>query len=869
MKLRAITLANVRRFTDPVRIEGISDGVNVLSAPNEFGKSTVFDALRAVFFVSHGSRGKEIGQLRPHAGGAPEVNVEIETPDGTFVISKRWFNKAEARITRDNVLITQADAAEAWIARLLGDGDGGPAGLLWVRQGLVSLADGSTKEQQTALSARRDLLSSVTGEVEAMTGGRRMDAALARCSEELGVYATATGRPKAGGPWAEALQEVEALEADRHALAERVKTLQAALAERITLRRELAEISAPEATAERQARLEAARAAHAAAQAHAEKVNAALQTLQAATITAERARHDFKALQTAKNDYALAVQNDGKAKAQLLETQDALGVAEQALGAATAERDAAAAAHQQAVELLQRVQARAAAIAAKDRRTELQDRIALANSARQLLETSTGAAAVGPDEEDIERLRALAAGLSTARALRDSTATRVVMRYLPGQEGRLRDAEHPLAHDVAMPIHASTELQIDAVGTLTVLPGEGPEGLADVARAETDFTEALNDLGFASFDDAVDAHRKRKDARDRLTTVRAELSALAPKGIDDLQRQLAALPAPVGEEDTDLPIEDKAIMRLQTAKSLAVECAATREALRERRDEVRMTRAEAIVRQEAAAERLKAAQVVMERLANTDEAELIVLVDRAENERSQADAALTEIRAAAPDISATEATLKRVQSVNDAARQRIDELRPKIAALNERISGNAGEAVEERLQEAEEKLEIARSHHSFVVREVKVLQRLQTALEAARSEARDRYFEPIAGELRPLLQLLWPEAELNWADDTLLPQSLIRNGQEESIDILSGGTQEQIAFLVRLAFARLLAKGGRHAPVILDDALVFTDDDRIERMFDALHRQAGDLQIIVLSCRQRAFRDLGGKTLQIKEMSYP
>jgi hypothetical protein len=34
-------------------------------------------------------------------------------------------------------------------------------------------------------------------------------------------------------------------------------------------------------------------------------------------------------------------------------------------------------------------------------------------------------------------------------------------------------------------------------------------------------------------------------------------------------------------------------------------------------------------------------------------------------------------------------------------------------------------------------------------------------------------------------------------------------------------------------------------------------------MFDALHRQAGDLQIIVLTCRQRAFRDLGGKALRL------
>ena len=42
-----------------------------------------------------------------------------------------------------------------------------------------------------------------------------------------------------------------------------------------------------------------------------------------------------------------------------------------------------------------------------------------------------------------------------------------------------------------------------------------------------------------------------------------------------------------------------------------------------------------------------------------------------------------------------------------------------------------------------------------------------------------------------------------------------------------------------------------------------TDDDRIERMFDALTRQARDLQIIVFSCPQKAFRDLGGRSLDI------
>ena len=44
------------------------------------------------------------------------------------------------------------------------------------------------------------------------------------------------------------------------------------------------------------------------------------------------------------------------------------------------------------------------------------------------------------------------------------------------------------------------------------------------------------------------------------------------------------------------------------------------------------------------------------------------------------------------------------------------------------------------------------------------------------------------------------------------------------------------------------ARGGAPAPVIFDDAMVHTDDSRIERMFDALTRQqAQDLLIIV--CR--------------------
>src|SRR3546814_7724436 len=79
--------------------------------------------------------------------------------------------------------------------------------------------------------------------------------------------------------------------------------------------------------------------------------------------------------------------------------------------------------------------------------------------------------------------------------------------------------------------------------------------------------------------------------------------------------------------------------------------------------------------------------------------------------------------------------------------------------------------------------------------------------------------------------------------------------------------RERLSVLTRLAFGRLCARDGKPAPVILDDALVYSDDDRIERMFDALHRQAREQQIIVFSCRQRAFQRLGGNVLQMTERS--
>src|SRR3546814_18289816 len=63
--------------------------------------------------------------------------------------------------------------------------------------------------------------------------------------------------------------------------------------------------------------------------------------------------------------------------------------------------------------------------------------------------------------------------------------------------------------------------------------------------------------------------------------------------------------------------------------------------------------------------------------------------------------------------------------------------------------------------------------------EVAVLTRLAQALETARSDARDLYLTPVMNELRPLLGLLFDDISITFDERTLLPQTILRRGQEE------------------------------------------------------------------------------------------
>jgi uncharacterized protein YhaN len=62
----------------------------------------------------------------------------------------------------------------------------------------------------------------------------------------------------------------------------------------------------------------------------------------------------------------------------------------------------------------------------------------------------------------------------------------------------------------------------------------------------------------------------------------------------------------------------------------------------------------------------------------------------------------------------------------------------------------------------------------------------------------------------------------------------------------------------------MLAEQGHPATVILDDALVFSDDRRMIRMFDILNMAARNVQVIILTCREQLFERLSGRQLFLR-----
>lgn len=397
--------------------------------------------------------------------------------------------------------------------------------------------------------------------------------------------------------------------------------------------------------------------------------------------------------------------------------------------------------------------------------------------------------------------------------------------------------------------------------------------------------DRLESAGAASVQDAEDQHARRAKLLQDAELARQETELHAPAAGEyqagaqalgdhiESQRQILAremaeldietLPAPPEAEEAFRAAQEQAEAARRALDSARAELSGPQETLSrlqaelgtvQGRFEDGQARLDKLGRELAEAEK-----------SNADDA-LRDAVDTAKAALLEQEAIVAGLQAQRSEetLAQIEARIERLEKAIQDRQDKRRNLEIRISGLKSRIEAFEGTGLDEEIERKERELDQATERRRRVEREVQVLELLLSTLQAAEREAKEKYLSPVLNRVRPYLQFLFPGADIRIDEDLHITGVVRDDGHEEAFHHLSMGTQEQIAVLVRLAFAEMLVEQGHPATVVLDDALVFSDDRRIASMFDILTMAARKVQIIILTCREQLFEDLGGRPLTLQ-----
>ncbi|HTV82341.1 MAG TPA: AAA family ATPase [Acidobacteriaceae bacterium] len=892
MKLRALALNQFKKFTSPVRLDGIDEGLNVVVGPNEMGKSTLLDALRAALFEKYSSKAQPIAALQNDRNQAgPVVELAFEMDDGQYVITKRFIKKPYARLSSPDGRTLEGDAAEDTLRGLLGFDEPGKTGakpetigmwnVLWVQQGH------SFGALDLPESARSSLHSALESEVGEVLGGRRGRALPQAIEKQLGELVTSSGKPR--GVYKDAIDRREALQSDLEGLRTRRAELSQTLDDLEEAQDTLSRLSSTERDKEDQAELDGARTRHSQLSALEARIQAAATELQLKQRNLQQAEQvqdnrnklreniaaDEQAVKAAREllEGVSAQEKDARKKYDGL--QDAVRAAEAAVTKADA-----------TVTLKRRI---LAAVERDVRIRTLQDQLAKAQDAeKRQHEAQQSAAAILVTDKAIQGIRTAAKAVETVGGRLSAAATTITFEMSPDSLAGIEIDGKPLAGE--RPSVQAVEpagITIPDRGRIIVDPAikDRDKLIAQHRDANAKLKAALDTVGVAGIEDAEDQYTKRQAFLQDAALARQEAALHAP-ATDDYE----AGAAPLGDyieglrkilaRDKDglglkeLPSRQEAEAALSTADNQAgqarhdvdtarAQLAGPGETLERLKTELTAAR----TRHDDAGTQLKKRQEECQRADQScPDSKLQADIDAARAAVDAQKQAVSVLEGQRTDETLPQlgARIERLDKAIRDRRQKRETLNVRIAGLKSRIEALEGAGLDEVIEQKDCERELCDEECGRFEREAAVLTLLLSTLRDAEHDAKERYLSPVLKRVRPYLQLLFPGADIA-IDENLRITGVVREaGYEEAFHHLSMGTQEQIAVLIRLAFAEMLVEQGHPATVVLDDALVFSDDRRMSRMFDILNMAARNVQVIVLTCREQLFEGLGGRQLSLQ-----
>ena len=875
MRIRRVQLRNYRSVIDNT-VEFPAEGVTIIEGVNEIGKTCIPEAIDLVLDKLDSSRAKPIRDVKPvHRDEVPEVEIEVSAGDYRFLYRKRWLRRPETTLTITEPRPEQVTGREAHdrVKEILDetlDHD------LW-RALRIEQWTGTNRQGDVILPAFnvRSLVDALDVAVSGDATGDGEDNLWRRICEEREKYWTATGRVKQ----------------ERHELKRRVEDSQERVAELEGQLRDIERDAARVAYLRSdRARLVAIRQECDGAEQELENRQAAAERLRGEVDRLERAHREAKGLrdrivsEQRRRDDLVSAHNSRSAELAELEAearrsapvieaaiahseeaQDALEEAQSTLHVAKADYRAARGDHEHHRSLIDHEQLR-----------ERWQRTITAQYRLRDAEVYLQSAKVDDDllarieEAHLAVVRADSAVHSAGARLTGTALSEISMR-IDGDEVRFGAGE-------AIRGIVAQEMEFLALGVAELLIQTGTESrnlVTELNRAREQFRDLCASGGVSDLAEARRAVADREEAertrQEAIAAIRRDLRDLTPEVMQEKIKEIGRrIDRYAAERPSDPPLPST----YEKAKQMAAQM---RDLLTERRQQYRMLQADVESAAGKRREQLLGKATLEVRIEDgryaVEEAERLLM--RAREERSESeleedlrsaqnrvDDASGSLAQAREDLSAADPDSVQVllDNAQAASRRAVGELRDnqeEERELRASLKLRGEEGLHTRLGEAQRRMRSVRRQHERLEARANAAELLHAKFGARRQESRLRYQAPLSERIEEFGRIVFgSDFKVEMGDDLEVVGRTLE-GVTLDVDQLSAGAREQLGLLSRLACAVIVSPGGGGAPVIIDDALGWSDPDRLSRMGAAIGAAGQRCQIIILTCTPGRYAHVG------------
>jgi hypothetical protein len=873
MKFLRLRVAGYRGVQS-AEVQFASTGITLVQGPNEVGKTSLGEAIGLLFEFPDSSKHRAVDAIRPvHRDEGPEIELQAESGPYSFTYFKRFHKKPETRLTitrpkPENLTGRDAhDRAEAILRETL-DID------LWKA---LTIQQGDAI-QQPALAKQ----TSLSAALDKAAGGRpadpREEGLFDRVREEYTRYYTGHGAERRDLTESRKAQSVAQTEVV--GIEQEIRDLEQDIDRAVALQRELGQLRRKEDELSKEV------ASHAASLAQIGVLEAALSAAQLKLETARKGEQIARRDKETRQGFVDAVEKSGKEHKRIEETTvmslSALKRADEELKKAQDGCNDSDRKRKEADGLATLRRADFDYYNNKLHLDQLRERKKRIDQARKSAEQAEEMLVRNRvDKHALKAIQDAERALLTASAQLETAAPTLLLRGLAECLLSIDGFEIRLSKGEVRSISVADRSRLTLSNTLDVeiTAGSSTEGLSrKVEEAREGLDKACAAAGVKNPDEARKAFEDRRDASRHVETKgEVEKDNLRDLTYEQLERKLNGLQKGVPEYLAKRVPEPAICPHLESAKKEWANAeAAQREANRE---------------WETAREALDAARTIREGL-NTKNREARVQLDILAKDLGHAQENLEKARKTVPDdaldlnlaeavravareegdAGSAETSLKaknpeRVKALAEAAKgslqttqNRRSSAQTELTQVQTRLKIHGEEGLHEKLHMAQTNLERISHENESLFRRAAVAKLLFESMREERDKARQAYVAPLKEKIEGLGRLVFDDAFQVVINEDLQIASRTSKGVTVPFDSLSGGTKEQLSLIFRLACSMIVAKDGG-TPLILDDALGYTDPERLRLMGAVLAKAARECQVVIFTCVPDRYGNVGEATV--------